>query len=192
MAHRNIKNLRIIRVLIGNPKANLTKYRIAKLANCSKPWVIEFLRKLEKEKLVKKTKVLNIDKLINYYLEKSLKSKYFDFFVQEPVKFLKQSNMDYALTTYGAENYTTNHLFPSRYDVYIKENDLERWKKGLIKNGLIGKGNLRLLITKDESIIKEAKTIKGVKIVSMPQLMIDLKREGGVCIEAYNILVKNV
>ena len=53
MVSRNIKNLRIIKILLGNPKGNLTKYKIAKLANCSKPWVIEFLRKLENKELIK-------------------------------------------------------------------------------------------------------------------------------------------
>ena len=55
MKARNIKNLRIVRVLLSNPKDNLTKYKVAKLADCSIPWVIEFLRKLEQKKLVKKT-----------------------------------------------------------------------------------------------------------------------------------------
>ena len=54
----------------------------------------------------------------------------------------------------------------------------------------MGKGNLRLIAAKDEKIIKEANLINGVSIVSIPQLLIDLKREGGVCMEAYNILVK--
>jgi len=190
MVSRNIKNLRIIKILLGNPKGNLTKYKIAKLANCSKPWVIEFLRKLENKELIKKTKILDFDKLVDYYIEIMPKIKYFDFFVQNPIKFLKQTKLDYALTTYGAENYISHHLFPSRYDIYIKEEGLNKWKKIILKNGLFGKGNLRLLIAKDEVIIKEATTIKGIKMVSMPQLLIDLKREGGVCLEVYNILVK--
>lgn len=190
MRNRNIKNLRIIRILLDNPDGRLTKYRIAKLAECTTPWVIEFLRKLEEQKMLKKTKVLNFDKLVDYYIEIMPKMKYFEFFVQDPVKFLKQSKLDYALTTYGAENIVSRHLFPSRYDIYIKEEDFDKWKAFILKSGLFGKGNLRLIIAKDNAVFKESKEINGVKIVSIPQLLTDLKKEGGVCVEAYNILVK--
>ena len=190
MESRNIKNLRIIRILLSKPDGNLTKYRIAKQAESSTSWVIEFLRKLEGLKLVRKTKVLDFDKLIGYYIEIMPKMKYFEFFVQEPLKLLKESKLDYALTTYGAENFTSRHLFLSRYDVYIKEEHIDKWRSMIIKRGLLGKGNLRLILVNDHMVFKEAKEIKGIRIVSMPQLLIDLKKEGGVCMEAYNILVK--
>jgi len=190
MERRNIKNLRIIKVLLGNPNRNLTKYEIAKRAGCTKPWVIQFLRKLEGKKLVRKTKVLKFDELIDHYIEILPKLKYFDFFVQDPISFLKKSKLDYVLTTYAAENYISHTLLPSRYDVYIEENDFNKWKSLILKNGLLGKGNLRIIIPNDKFILKEKQVIKGINIVSMPQLLIDLKREGGVCLEAYNILVK--
>lgn len=189
MESRNIKNLRIIRILLSKPDGSLTKYRIAKLAESSTSWVIEFLRKLEEQKLAKKTKVLDFDKLIDYYMKIMPKTKYSEFFVQEPLKLLKESKLDFALTTYGAENFTSRHLFLSRYDVYIKEEDIDKWKSLIIRRGLLGKGNLRLIFAQDYAIFKEAKEIKGIRIVSMSQLLIDLKKEGGVCIEAYNILV---
>ena len=189
MEKRNIKNLRIIRILLSNPDGSLTKYRIAKQAESSTSWVIEFLRKLESQKLARKTKVLDFDRLIDHYIETMPKMKYFEFFVQEPLKLLNESKLDYALTTYGAENFTSRHLFLSRYDVYIKKEDIDKWKSLILKEGLLGKGNLRLIIVNDDMMFKEAKDIKGIKIVSMPQLLIDLKREGGVCMEAYNMLV---
>jgi hypothetical protein len=152
--------------------------------------VIEFLRKIETKKLVKKTKILDIDKLIDYYLSIMPKLKNFDFYVQEPVKFLQQAKLDYAITTYAADNFTTKQLFPSRYDAYVNEEDITKWKVLVLKNGLLGKGNLRLIITNDKAIFKESQIIKGIRIVSIQQLLIDLKREGGVCMEAYEILVK--
>ena len=51
-------------------------------------------------------------------------------------------------------------------------------------------GNIRLMVAYDEAILAEAVKIKGVSIVSAPLLLIDLKREGGVAIEGYNLLVK--
>lgn len=190
MEARNTKNLRIIRVLLSNTKGTLTKYRIAKIVDCSTAWAIEFLQNLEKKRLVKKTKVLNFEKLVDYYIEIAQKLKYFDFYVKDPISLLKQSKLDYALTTYGAENLTSHHLFPSRYDIYVKEEDLDKWKSLIIKNGLLGKGNFRIIVINDANTLKEATTIKMLKVVSMPQLLIDLKKEGGVCLEAYKILVK--
>ncbi len=190
MKGRNVKNLRMIRALLGAPDGRLTKYRVAKLAECSTPWVIEFLRKLEAQKLVRGTKVLDADGLIGLYTGTMPEARHFDFFVQEPLKFLKQAKLAYALTTYAAENFVSRHLFPSRYDAYIKSADLDRWKAMAIGKGLIGKGNLRLIVAEDESVLREAKDARGIRIVSMPQLLIDLKAEGGVCVEAYNILVK--
>ena len=190
MKGRNVKNLRIIRALLGAPDGRLTKYRIAKLAECSTAWAIEFLGKLERQKLVEGTKILNADGLVDLYIRTMPKARHFDFFVQEPLKFLKQAKLAYALTTYAAENLISRHLFPTRYDAYIKGDDFDRWKTMILGKGLIGKGNLRLIIAKDESVLNEAKDVKGIRIASMPQLLIDLKAEGGVCIEAYNILVK--
>jgi len=57
---------------------------------------------------------------------------------------------------------------------------LDRWKSLVIKKGLLGKGNLRVILAKDKAIFKESKDIKGVNAVSIPQLLIDLKKEGGV------------
>lgn len=190
MEARNTKNLRIIRVLLSSPKGTLTKYRIARIADCSTAWAIEFLQNLEKKRLVKKTKVLDFERLVDYYIEIAPKLKYFDFYVKDPISLLKQSKLYYALTTYGAENLTSHHLFPSRYDVYVKEEDLDKWKSLIIKSGLLGKGNFRIIVVNDAKILKEATILKRVKVASMPQLLIDLKKEGGVCLEAYKLLVK--
>ena len=190
MGNRNVKNLRIMRVLLGKPDGSLSKYRLAKEAGSSIPWTIEFLRKLEMKKLASKTKVLDFDRLVDYYAEVMPKIKYFEFFVQDPLKMLKESKLGYALTTYGAENKTSRHLFPSRYDVYIKEEDLDKWKSQIAKHGLFGKGNLRLILARDSAIFKESRAVRGINLVSLPQLLIDLKKEGGVAVEGYKLLVK--
>ena len=192
MAKRNIKNLRIMRALMAHPQGELTKYRISQIAGCSVPWVIEFLRKLEKEGITKKTKLLNRDKLIAYYVESIPKATYFECYVQNPLQFLKGSSLPYALTTYGAENLTSHHLFPTRYDIYIRKDDSDAWKHLIAKEGLLGKGNLRIIPTHDNAIFSEGRKVKGVQLVSLPQLMIDLKKEGGVAEEAFAMLVKNV
>lgn len=187
---RNVKNLRIIRVLLGRPNGGLTKYGLAKRAGCSKSWVIEFLKKIEAKNLAAGTRVLDFDGLVDYYIKMAPGNVYFDFFVQDPIRFLKESGLDYALTTYGAENYVGHHLFPSRYDVYVKQGDIDKWKALVVSGGgLFGKGNLRLIMANDEAVFGETINVSGIDVVSMPQLLIDLRREGGVCMEAYNLLV---
>jgi hypothetical protein len=120
------------------------------------------------------------------------KLKYFDFYVENPIELLKKIKMKYALTTYAAENYFTRQLFLSRYDAYIDEKDIGEWKSIIMKNGLLGKGNFRLIVSYDEKIFEESKKIKEIIVVSKELLLIDLKREGGVCMESYFMLKKNV
>lgn len=180
--------LRILRALLEKPGGSLTKYRIAKMVGCTPSWVIQLTKQLENKGLVKGTKVLKVDELVNYYLEIAPKLIYKEFHVTQPVEFLKKSNLKYALTTYRAENLVTHHLFPSRCDAYIKEEDFEQWKDKIIKKGLLGKGNLRLIFASDQKLFEERQNIRGTQVVSIPQLLIDLKREGGVCGEAYEML----
>jgi len=190
MPRKAFKGMRIIKVLLDKPDGSLTKYRLAKIAGCTHPLVMQLIKKLEEKKLVRSTRVLQFDKLVDYYLEIAPKQSYAEYYVKDPINFLKKSKLDYALTTYGAENLLSHHLFPTRYDIYVKKEDFEAWKRLIMKNGLLGKGNLRLIFTDDEKIFSDVQKIKGIKLVSLAQLLIDLKREKGVCIEAYTILVK--
>jgi hypothetical protein len=111
--------------------------------------------------------------------------------VREPLKLLKNSKLPYALTTYQAENLIQNYLFPSRIDIYIKEDDWKQWHDMISKKGLVGKGNMRLLLA-DEHVFYKYFEKNGLKIVSTPQLIIDLMSEGGVCVEAAELLIKKV
>lgn len=190
MPRKNLKSRRIILELLHQPKGSLTKYKIAKETETNISWVIHFLKKLEQKKLVKNTKIINFNKLIDYYLTLGNKIKFFEFHLPQPLKYLKKVKKEYALTTYSAENLISHHLFPSRTDIYVKEEDLEKWKKELFQKGLIGKGNLRLIVAYDDYLFKFVQKIKDIKVVTTPLLMIDLKREGGVCLQAYEYLVK--
>lgn len=171
---------------------NLSKYKIAKETESNISWVIELLKKLEKMKLVKGTEVKDVDQLIDYYLSLEKKHKHFDFHVTNPLAYLKKNKKNYLITTYSAENMVSHHLFPFRTDVYVKKDEVEEWKEELFKKGLIGKGNLRLIQAEDDFIFRFMQKIKGNNVVSTPLLMIDLKREGGVCMQAYEYLLENV
>ena len=182
---------RMLRILANNSSGSISKYRIAKLADCSYPWVREFFLKLTKMDIVKGTEVLDYPGLLNYWQSHRIKCKHREYMLKDPLKTLKNTSLPYALTTYHAENLVQNYLFPSRVDIYIKENDWGQWHDILSKNGLVGKGNVRLLLS-DEHVFYNSFEKDGLKLVSIPQLIIDLMNEGGVCVEAAELLIKRM
>lgn len=187
---RGEKQENILRVLLNEPE--ISKKKLSELAECSRPWVIEYLKKLEKQGLLKGTKILNKKKLIEYWLSIHTKpNKYREYMIREPLTLLQKTNLDYALTTYQAENIVQHYLFPMRTDIYIKEEDLDEWHKLMAKNGLYGKGNVRVMIENNHVMYKKRKLNK-LWVVSTPQLIIDLFTEGSIAKEAADMLLKKI
>ena len=185
---RGLKRERILRVLLTELKL-LSKNELSKRAQCTRQWVILFLRELEKKKLVKETKVVNPAGLIKYWLTIHKKpKKYREYMVKEPLRLLKKIKLNYALTTYQAENIIQHHLFPSRIDFYIKEEDVQTWHSHLLEEGLYGKGNVRITVA-EEQVTYGKRKINGLFMVSLPQLIIDLYIEGGPAAEAAEMLL---
>jgi len=185
---RGLKRERILRVLLTESKP-LSKNELSKKAQCTRQWVILFLRALEKKKLVRETKAVDPAGLIRYWLTLHKKpKKYRDYMVKEPLRLLKKTKLSYALTTYQAENVVQRHLFPSRIDIYIKEEDLQTWHSLFLKEGLYGKGNVRLIAAEEHTAHGKRK-LNGLFIVSLPQLIIDLFTEGGPAAEAAEMLL---
>lgn len=191
MPRNNFKSKRMILELLHHPDGSLTRYRLAKETGTNISWAVEFIRKLEKEKLLRGTKVADFGGLIDFYLSLDGRMRSFEFHLPQALDHLRKVKREYALTTYAAENLISHHLFPSRIDIYVREEDIGQWKEEFFRKGLVGKGNVRLLVPQDEYLFKFAQTLKGLKVVSIPLLMIDLKREGGVCMQAYDYLVEN-
>ncbi|MBS3131364.1 hypothetical protein J4212_02940 [Candidatus Woesearchaeota archaeon] len=188
---RGDKRERILRVLLNSNEA-LSKNELSKRAECSRQWVILFLKELKKINLVNKTAPINREKIMQYWISISKKlKKYREYMVKGPLDVLKKSKLDYALTTYHAENIIQHYLFPSRADVYIKESDFDKWHLIMTKNGLYGKGNVRVIVA-DEHVMYGKRIINGLSIVSLPQLIVDLSNEGGPCTEAAEMLLKEL
>jgi hypothetical protein len=182
---------RIIRVLLNEPAGSLTKYQLAKKAECSFPWTHELLGKLEALELLKGTVVENYTGLLNYWLKVKIKPEKREYMHPDPLTLLKKARMPYALTTYQAENLVQRYLFPSRTDLYIKDQHAEKWHQLVTSEGLVGKGNLRLLIA-DAHVFYGSFQRQGLTIVCIPQLTVDLLEEGGVCTEAAEKLIAKV
>ncbi len=187
---RGDKKERMLRILLNNPEG-MTKYRIAKQAESSYAWTHEFLKLLENERLVKGTKVLNFPRLMNFWRSIHQKPKSREYMIQKPLTVLKKAKLDYALTTYQGENLVQKYLFPSRVDFYIREKDLRSWHEILSGQGLVGKGNVRILLA-DEHVFYKSFRKEGFNIVSPPQLILDLLEEGSVCEEAARMLIEKV
>ena len=182
---------RVIRILLNEPTGKLTMYRISKEAKCSFPWVHEFLRKLEAKGLINKTKVKDYTGLVKYWLEVKTKADKKEYMHRDPLNLLKQTSLQYALTIHQAENIVQHYLFPSRIDLYIRVEDAEKWHELITADGLVGKGNLRLLIA-DEHVFYGSFKQGKLNVVSLPQLIVDLFEEGGVCVTAAEKLLEKV
>lgn len=182
---------RIIRVLLNDPDGTLTMYKVAKKAECSFSWVHEFLGKLEAMGLVDRTEVRDYAGLVDYWRNVKMKPERKEYMHRNPLDLLKRTKLRYALTTYQAENIVQHYLFPSRIDLYIRKRDEEQWHELIAGEGLVGKGNLRLLMA-DHHIFYGSFERVGLKVVSIPQLIVDLFDEGGVCVEAAEKLLERV
>ena len=191
MKRRGRVRERIIRILLNEPDGSLTMYKVAKKAKCSFPWVHEFLGKLEAMGLVDRTKVRDYAGLIEYWREVKTKPDRKEYMHRNPLGLLERTKLQYALTTYQAENIVQHYLFPSRIDLYVRRKDEERWHELIAGEGLVGKGNLRLLLA-DDHIFYGSFERAGLKVVSLPQLIVDLFDEGGVCVEAAEKLLERV
>ena len=191
MKHRGTLRERIIRVLLVEPDGSLTKYELSKKAECSFPWVHEFLRKLEALDLVRGTTVKDYTGLLKHWLQVKTKPEKKEYMHKNPLSLIEKAKLLYALTTYQAENLVQHYLFPSRTDLYIRTSDAEEWHKLLTAEGLVGKGNVRLLIT-DPHVFYGSFKQQNLTVVCIPQLIVDLLEEGGVCTEAAEKLLEKV
>lgn len=183
-----VKRERILRILLNHTDQALSKYRVSKLSEVSISWTIEYLKTLEERGFIKGTKVRRPEALLEYWASIARRPQHYEFFLDSPTKLLRTVKMEYALTTYLAENLLNHYLFATRTDVYILKEDLSKWKDRIIRWGHFGKGNLRLLVA-DEHVFYKKRKIKSLWVASIPQVLVDLKMEGGPCEEAYDMMV---
>jgi hypothetical protein len=185
---RGVKWERIIRVLLNDPEGSLTKYRVAKLSGCSIGWTMEYLGRMEREGLIAGTRVEDFKGLVELWAEAAPRPAHRAFNHPRPADLLSRTGMDYALTTYIADDILHHYLFPSRWDLYVRADDVDRWRTVLAGEGMVGAGNMRLLLHDDHALYNRQR-IDGLWVASVPQVLVDLRREGGVCGEAYELML---
>jgi hypothetical protein len=139
---RGVKWERIIRVLLNDPEGSLTKYRVAKLSGCSIGWTMEYLGRMEREGLIAGTRVEDFKGLVELWAEAAPRPAHRAFNHPRPADLLSRTGMDYALTTYIADDILHHYLFPSRWDLYVRVDDVDRWRTVLAGEGMVGAGNM--------------------------------------------------
>lgn len=185
---RGFNKERIIRVLLNHPEDDLTKYRLAQLAETSEPWTRQYTEKLEEKGLITGTEVGAAADLYQVWLGQRIEPNQVEISLQQPMDLLADTDLEYALTTYQAENLHQGFLFASSTDFYISHEDISNWLEVVEEKGLLGGGNTRIRVL-DEHVFYNQREVDGFFTVSVPQLILDLLAEGGPCEEAAEKLI---
>jgi len=185
---RGFNKERIIRTLLNHTGDDLTKYRLAQLAEASEPWTRQYTDKLEEKELLKETRVVNPSGLYREWLQQQIEPNQLEVSIQQPMSLLAETDLQYALTTYQAENLHQGFLFTSSTDFYIQPEDISDWLEIVEQKGLLGGGNTRIKVL-DEHVFYNQQKLDGYSTVSVPQLILDLLAEGGSCEEAAEKLI---
>lgn len=186
---RGFKKERILRILLNHASGQLSKYRIAKEGDVSEEWVLEYTDRLEAAGLLRGTAVKKPRGLYEEWLDIRVQPNQLAVSFQRPMELLEETSLNYALTTYRAENLVQGVLFPSTTDFYIESEQRQDWLDLVEDRGLLGGGNTRIRIT-DEHVFYNNRSIQGQPTVSTPQLIVDLLDEGGPCEEAAEKLIE--
>jgi len=186
---RGFKKERILRILLNHAGGELSKYRIAKEGDVSEEWVLEYTDRLEATGMLRGTSVKKPRDLYEEWLDTRVQPNQLAVSFQRPMEVLEETSLNYALTTYQAENLVQGVLFPSTTDFYIESEQRQGWLDLVEDRGLLGGGNTRIRLT-DEHVFYNDRSIRGRPTVSTPQLIVDLLDEGGPCEEAAEKLIE--
>lgn len=187
---RGFNKERIIRVLLNHSNEGLTKYRLAQLSEASEPWTRQYTQTLEDKGLIQGTTVVKPKELYREWLETRIEPNQLTVSLQQPMELLEETELDYALTTYQAENMHQGFLFTSTTDFYISPGQTQDWLEIVEDKGLLGGGNTRLQVL-DHHVFYNTQHQDGFATVSIPQLILDLLDEGGPCKEAAEKLIES-
>lgn len=186
---RGFKKERLHRVLCNHATSDLSTYEVAKRADVSQSWGYDYIDQLEAVGLVDDTRVVDPTGLYEHWRETRIDPNELNVSLQQPHDQLQETELEYALTTYEAENIHQGFLFVSETALYIDPDDIEHWLEFIEERGLIGGGNTEFRVT-DEHVFYNAQTIDGVRTVSIPQLVVDLLDEDGPAVEAAHRLIE--
>lgn len=185
---RGFKTERLHRMLLNHPKGELSRYELAKRADVSTSWAYDYIDTLAGDNLVDETAVVDPQALYERWQETRIQPNTVQVALQQPLDRIKESGLDYALTTDEAEQLHQGFLFASSTAIYVREDDIEDWLDLIEQHGFVGGGNTELRAT-DEHVFYNTATVDNLVTVSIPQLIVDLLDEDGPATEAANRLM---
>lgn len=203
---------RILRLLLASSARNVPNppqearplpslYQLAARSGASFPWVHEVVTDLADRGWVRtggRIEAVDAAALFDWWRGNRTKPKVRGFHVGDPrataSRLLHERQVPHAITTYYAENAYQGHLFPRRFDAYVRDDDLERARAAVVElGGQLGGTNFRLL-TGDDAILDEAVVIgqppAELRYAPVPQVILDLITEGGSAREAADLLIQ--
>jgi hypothetical protein len=185
---RGFKKERLHRVLLNHADGELSRYELARRAGVSKSWAYEYFAQLEASALIDSDAVRDPRALYDHWLETRIEPNTLRVSFQQPLDRIRETEFDYALTTYEAEQVYQGFLFSSSTDLYIRSDDIPAWLDIIEETGLIGGGNTQFRAT-DEHVFYSTQTVDDVTTVLVPQLIVDLLSEDGPAVEAADRLI---
>jgi hypothetical protein len=144
---------------------------------------------LQDKRIIKGSDVIEPERLFGIWAQRRTSTRFREYHIQDQLNTIKNAKLDFALTTYYAEQLLGDYLFPRYIDLYIHEEDANDWHRYLSQKGYVGKGNVRILLG-DDHVFWETNDRTALKTVSVQQLIVDLLREGAVCVEAAELLIE--
>jgi hypothetical protein len=187
---RGYKKERLHRVILNHPDGTLSRYKIMQRAKVSKGWAYDYFDQLESKGFIRESTVTDPEGLYHHWLETRIEPNAVRVSFQQPLTQIREADLNYAITTYEAEQVHQGFLFSSSTDLYVREEDIPTWLDIIEEKGLIGGGNTEFRAT-DEHVFYNAQTIDDVTTVSIPQLIVDLLDEDGPAAEAANRLIES-
>ena len=182
---------RILRVLLSHDGAEITKYRVAQLAEVTEAWCREYTERLEADGLIEDTEIVDARGLYREWQKERIEPNQLTVSFQNPMDLLEATELAYALTTYQAENLHQGFLFPSTTDFYVLPAEIDDWLTVVERKGMLGGGNTRIRVH-DEHVLRDTECVEGFRTVAMAQLIVDLLDEGGPCEAAAEKLIASV
>ncbi|MFI5419418.1 MAG: hypothetical protein ACHQ1H_00475 [Nitrososphaerales archaeon] len=188
---RGVITDRIYRVLLSQPDGTLSGYKISKLADAHPYQVSLFLHQLTDSHYAKGTRVTNYKALLHEWAKLRITTHSQTYVLTNEMEIINSANLPYALTTFRAETLVNHYLFPSKTELYVRTQDVGRWHDYFVqKHALVGGGNVKIKWY-DDQVLFNSFEIEGNKIVSIPQLITDLLREGSVATQAAEMMMNN-
>jgi len=194
----------IIRVLLNERDKKLKVRELANKAKVSLGMTVKIVNALESCGHLEKKRgirVISWEKLLKSwsYTVSTEENEKMEFLAAERPQYIikKISSLlrkeNYAFTLFSATEIVYPYVAPDKVHLYILKNEKKKISEILVKEGIMPaeKGNIICYLV-DEKQFYGGKEVRGVKVISLPQLYVDLLSYGGRGEEAAEQILKSM